>query len=72
MVMYFCVCCPKQSEAFECGYFVMRFMKHFIENPDKPIKTKLSELASKKTYTYEEMARTRLELVTFIMSWIST
>ncbi|KAL5714941.1 hypothetical protein ACHQM5_016836 [Ranunculus cassubicifolius] len=64
--------CPKQSEAFECGYYVMQFMKHFIENPDKPIKTKMMELASKKAYTHGELAKTRLELITFIMSWITT
>lgn len=36
-----CMQCPIQDGGFECGYYVLRYMKHFMEDPTKSINTKV-------------------------------
>ncbi|KAK1550668.1 hypothetical protein Q3G72_022843 [Acer saccharum] len=48
---------PKQPGKFECGYYVMRFMKEIIENPNILSK----KFNGKERYTQEEIDEVRLE-----------
>ncbi|KAF5190495.1 hypothetical protein FRX31_019918 [Thalictrum thalictroides] len=52
--------CPKQVGDFECGYFVMLFMRHFMSDPYKSLKAKITELESKATYTKAELNEVRV------------
>lgn len=33
--------CPRQSGDYECGYYVMQFMKHYMEDHTKSLRTKM-------------------------------
>lgn len=45
--------CPRQLGGVECGYYVMKFMKHFVQDPYESINTKVKEIVifnSKQCY----------------------
>ncbi|RWR86347.1 putative ulp1 protease family, C-terminal catalytic domain-containing protein [Cinnamomum micranthum f. kanehirae] len=47
--------CPKQTGKKECGVYVMKFMKHLMEDSLVSSKSKLKELGEAATYGDEEL-----------------
>ncbi|KAF4348496.1 hypothetical protein G4B88_000719 [Cannabis sativa] len=52
--------CPQQISDFECGYYVMRYMREFCMN-SRPINWLTTQWNGKKTYTKQEIDEIRLE-----------
>ncbi|KAL5709861.1 hypothetical protein ACHQM5_020496 [Ranunculus cassubicifolius] len=58
--------CPHQPGSVECSYYVMKFMKHFFENPSQSLDIKIMELSKINTYTHENLVEVRHEWINFI------
>ncbi|XP_059589719.1 probable ubiquitin-like-specific protease 2A [Vitis vinifera] len=58
--------CPRQEGGFECGYFVMRFIKEIIFYPT----IIASKFGDKKTYSQVEFDEIRGEWATFVLQLI--
>ncbi|RVW38425.1 hypothetical protein CK203_082365 [Vitis vinifera] len=58
--------CPRQEGGFECGYFVMRFIKEIIFYPT----IIASKFGGKKTYSQVEFDEIRGEWATFVLQLI--
>ncbi|KAL6329814.1 hypothetical protein AAG906_037526 [Vitis piasezkii] len=58
------VVCPRQPGSVECGYYVMRYMKEIIANPN--------QLTSKKTYSEMEIDEVRSDWVMLMTQLIIT
>ncbi|RVW71724.1 hypothetical protein CK203_057097 [Vitis vinifera] len=58
--------CPRQEGGFECGYFVMRFIKEIIFDPT----IIASKFGGKKTYSQVEFDEIRGEWATFVLQLI--
>ncbi|KAL6327645.1 hypothetical protein AAG906_022208 [Vitis piasezkii] len=58
--------CPRQEGGFECGYFVMRFIKEIIFDPT----IIASKFGDKKTYSQVEFDEIRGEWATFVLQLI--
>ncbi|KAF4357455.1 hypothetical protein G4B88_008643 [Cannabis sativa] len=52
--------CPQQISDFECGYYLMRYMREFCMN-SRPINWLTTQWNGKKTYTKQEIDEIRLE-----------
>ncbi|KAL6339284.1 hypothetical protein AAG906_027999 [Vitis piasezkii] len=58
------VVCPRQPGSVECGYYVMRYMKEIIANPN--------QLTSKKSYSEMEINEVRSDWVMLVTQLIIT
>ncbi|KAM2940088.1 hypothetical protein COP2_029488 [Malus domestica] len=59
--------CPLQEGTVECGYYVMKYMKEIIDDPNCSIITKFKE---KATYTQQEIDALRIERVEYVDDFI--
>ncbi|CAN6691342.1 unnamed protein product [Malus baccata var. baccata] len=59
--------CPLQEGTVECGYYVMKYMKEIINDPNCSIITKFKE---KATYTQHEIDALRIEWAEYVDDFI--
>ncbi|KAB2625552.1 ubiquitin-like-specific protease ESD4 [Pyrus ussuriensis x Pyrus communis] len=55
--------CPLQEGTVECGYYVMKYMKEIVDDPNCSIITKFKE---KATYTQQEIDALRIEWAEYV------
>ncbi|KAM1734715.1 hypothetical protein ACFX11_020150 [Malus domestica] len=60
--------CPLQEGTVECGYYVMKYMKEIINDPNCSIITKFKE---KATYTQHEIDALRIEWAEYVDDFIT-
>ncbi|KAB2614989.1 ubiquitin-like-specific protease ESD4 [Pyrus ussuriensis x Pyrus communis] len=59
--------CPLQEGTVECGYYVMKYMKEIVDDPNCSIITKFKE---KATYTQQEIDALRIEWAEYVDDFI--
>ncbi|RVW69548.1 hypothetical protein CK203_059354 [Vitis vinifera] len=62
------VVCPRQPGSVECGYYVMRYMKEIIANPNQLT----SKFCGKKSYSEMEINEVRSDWVMLVTQLIIT
>ncbi|KAI3903813.1 hypothetical protein MKW92_016772 [Papaver armeniacum] len=59
--------CPKQKNSVECGFYVMKFMREIIDDPNMFTR---SEPFPKSTYEQDEIDEVRLEWIQTVESYV--
>ncbi|CAL2276866.1 unnamed protein product [Prunus armeniaca] len=57
---------PRQPTNVECGYYVMRFMRHIIHDPGLAFEKKFDKKKEPVVYTQELIDEVRLEWAKFV------
>ncbi|KAL6269563.1 hypothetical protein ACE6H2_026474 [Prunus campanulata] len=59
-------CTPEQPTSVECGYYVMRFMRDIIHDPDLNFEKKFDKKKDKLQYTQKDIDEVRHEWAEFV------